>query len=109
MEWDARKTFKKEHWDIIYQNIPETSLLNLLYRLRIKANYHDIETFINADIDFKTFHEILGNIISYLNFVNEAYVHKAIGDKNYKVILDTFKGHIIDDKAESRYDRILEI
>lgn len=99
--------FTKKHWDIIYSSIPETTLLNIMYRLRIKANYHDIETFMNAEIDFRLFHEYLGNIVHYLNFVHEAYIHKAIGNENYKKILDDFNGHILEDRAKSRYHELI--
>lgn len=34
----------------------------------------------------------LGNIAQYLNFVHEAYVHKAMGDEAYKKILFDFRG-----------------
>jgi hypothetical protein len=37
---EFRKSFSKIHWNMVYKNIPETSLLNIMYRLRIKANYH---------------------------------------------------------------------
>lgn len=104
---ELSKTFKKKHWDIIYQSIPETTLLNILYRLRIKANYHDIETFINADINFKQFHNCLGNIVSYLNFVHESYLHKCIGDEKYKKILYDFNGHILEDRAKYRYEKYI--
>lgn len=104
---ELRKNLKKEHWNIIYQSIPETTLLNILYRLRIKANYHDIETFINADIDFMQFHKCLGNIVFYLNFVHEAYLHKCIGDENYRKILYDFSGHILDDRAKYRYEQLI--
>ncbi|MEK6616561.1 MAG: hypothetical protein AABZ32_10705 [Bacteroidota bacterium] len=102
-EGKFRQTFKKEHWDRIYTSLPETTILNIMYRLRIKANYHDIETFVNADIDFKKFHECLGNIIDYLNFVHEAYVVKVIGDVEYKKILDGFPSHLNKDTAIKRY------
>lgn len=103
------KKFSEKHWNYIYSSIPETTLLNMMYRLRIKANYHDIETFMNAEIDFKLFHEYLGNIVDYMNFVHEAYVHKAIGDQNYRKILEDFSGHIIEDRAKARYKHILKI
>lgn len=99
------KSFGKKHWDIIYKTIPETTLLNILYRLRLKANYRDIETFMNADIDFKQFHTCLGEIVSYLNFVHEAYLHKAIGDKDYKLIVDGFKGEY----HKGRYENIAKL
>lgn len=100
---EFRATFNKRHWDLIYQTIPETTILNIMYRLRIKANYHDVETFINADIDFKTFHESLSNIIYYLNFVHEGYIHKIIGKEQYENILYKFPGHLNDQTAKDRY------
>jgi hypothetical protein len=101
------KKFAKKHWDKVYEAIPETTIFNIMYRLRIKANYHDIETFMNADIDFKLFHEYLGNIVHYMNFIHEAYIHKAIGDMAYKKILFDFNGHIIENRAKSRYQDVI--
>jgi hypothetical protein len=102
---EFRAKFKKLHWDMIYQSIPETTILNMLYRLRIKANYYDVETFINADINFKIFHHSLSNIIYYLNYINEGYIHKVIGDVEYKKILDNFPSHLNSETAAARYDR----
>lgn len=103
------KRFTKKHWDKIYAKIPETTLLNLIYRLRIKANYHDIESFINADLDFKKFHEKIGKLISYLNFVHEAYFCKAVGIEEYKKILNSFGGHAFDHLAIRRFEIIKNI
>jgi hypothetical protein len=103
------KRFTKKHWNIIYNKIPETTLLNLIYRLRIKANYHDIETFINADLDFKKFHETIGKVISYLNFVHEAYFCKAVGIVEYEKIIESFDGHIFEDKAKKRFELIKKL
>lgn len=102
------KNFQKKHWDNLYKSIPETSLLNMMYRLRIKANYHDIETFVNADIDFPTFHKCLGNIISYLNFVHEAYLHKVIGDDKYEKILNDFGNNKLEIRAKKRYEKLIK-
>jgi len=106
-EGKLTKKFSKKHWDYIYSSIPETTLLNMIYRLRIKANYHDIESFMNAEIDFKLFHEYLGNIVQYLNFVHEAYIHKAIGDEDYRKILEDFKGHVNNERAKYRYKELI--
>lgn len=100
---EFRKAFLKVHWDLIYKTIPETTILNIMYRLRIKANYHDVESFINADIDFKIFHECLSNIIYYLNFVHEAYICKVVGKIEYEKILNKFPGHLNDETAIKRY------
>jgi hypothetical protein len=51
----------------------------------------------------------LGNIAQYLNFVDEAYVHKALGDEAYKKILFDFNGHILEERAKSRYKLISKI
>ncbi len=106
---EFRSSFRKNHWDLIYKTIPETTILNMIYRLRIKANYNDIETFVNADIDFQTFHQSLGNIIFYLNFVHEAYIHKVIGGVEYEKILNDFKAHMNSEKSLKRYDIIKAI
>lgn len=101
-----RKSFQKEHWDIIYRSIPETTILNMLYRLRIKANYKDVESFINAEIDFKRFHRSLSSIVSYLNYIHEAYFAKVVGIKEYEKILNEFNGHITEDRALKRFEKI---
>lgn len=101
------KSFKSKHWDKIYESIPQTSLLNIMYRLRIKANYHDIETFLNADIDFHVFHNCLCSIVSYLNLVHEAYILKAIGNSSYEKILTGFKGQLNKELSMKRYSEIL--
>jgi hypothetical protein len=103
------KRFTKKHWKTIYDKIPETTLLNLIYRLRIKANYHDIETFINAELDFKKFHEKMGFVVSYLNFVHEAYFCKSVGIEEYGKIMESFGGHIFEDKARKRFEIIKNI
>jgi len=105
---EFRKAFGKIHWDIIYETIPVTSVFNLLYRLRIKANYRDIESFINADIDFKSFHASLGELIHYLNFIHEAYVVKAIGNETYEKVLNDFPSHLNDRTALRRYHEIIK-
>lgn len=100
---EFRSNFSKKHWNLIYETIPETTILNIIYRLRIKANYHDIETFINADIDFKIFHKCLSSIINYLNYIHEAYIFKIIGKTEYEKILDKFPSHLNEDLAKKRY------
>lgn len=105
---EFRKTFKKEHWDIIYKTIPTTSVFNLLYRLRIKANYRDIESFVNADIDFKSFHTSLGDLIYYLNFIHEGYVAKAIGINEYETILRKFPSHLNKSTAIKRFEECIK-
>ena len=81
----------------------------MLYRLRIKANYRDIESFINADIDFKSFHSSLGELIYYLNFIHEGYIAKAIGIEKYEKILNNFPSHLSDDTAKERFENYIKV
>lgn len=104
------KRFRKNHWDKIYTKIPVTSIMNMLYRLRIKANYRDIETFLNADIAFHEFHDNLASILNYLSFIHEAYFAKALGSVRYEAILEEFpKRELIEDTAMSRYNMMQEL
>jgi hypothetical protein len=100
------KAFRKKHWDKIYGKIPVTSVMNMLYRLRIKANYRDIEAFLNADIAFEAFHENLAFIVDYLNFLHEAYFVKAVGKTSYEYILNGFRPELIEETALRRYEMI---
>jgi len=98
------KRYRETHWNLIYNHLHYTSIMNLLYRLRIKANYHDIDSFLNADINFRQFHELLTGIINYLNFVHEAFIAKKIGSENYHEIINDFPEHMFDENAETRFN-----
>lgn len=98
------KAFRKIHWDRIYKKMPVTSVMSLLYRLRIKANYHDIESFVNADVDFAAFHSNLSSIVDYLNYIHEAYLMKVIGEGAYKEMRKGFPKQLINDTALRRYE-----
>lgn len=107
---EFRKAFKAEHWNMLYTTIPQTTLLNMLYRLRIKANYRDIESFLHADIDFKGFCEALVALVDYMNFVHEAYLMKVIGKAKYEAILTAFPIGVNGETAIRRHrDHILPI
>lgn len=98
------KKFNPDQWHEITKNLGPTSLFDILYRLRIKANYNDIETFMHADINFQQFHECLTGIVGYLNFVHECYLAKAIGYKKYEIILNSFPAHLSDSFVKRRYE-----
>jgi hypothetical protein len=78
-----------------------------MYRLRIKANYHDIETFLNAEIDFPAFHKYLCLIVAYMNMIQEAYILKAIGKVEYEKILMGFKKEMNKELSLKRYSETL--
>jgi len=84
------KRFQAEHWKQITDRIGPTTCLDLLYRLRIKANYSCVSAFLHADTDLRSFYQHLCEIIEYFNFVHEAYLAKAIGSYNFEIILKKF-------------------
>ncbi len=101
---EIAKKFNKKQWLEIIKKLGPTSLFDILYRLRIKANYNDIETFMHADINFKQFHNCLTGVVGYLNFVHECYLAKAIGYRKYEMILNDFPAHLSGSFVKRRYE-----
>lgn len=74
-----RKNLSSTHWQRVSDTVGNTTIMDLLYRKRIKANYQDIDTFTYEGFKGKEVLTNLNNIVNRLNFVNEAYISKAIG------------------------------
>jgi hypothetical protein len=89
--------FKPEHWKQITDKMGVTTLFDMLYRQRIKANYQDIENLMYARQDAVEFHSVISEILYYLNFVHEAYLCKIVGLKDIenmtKDFSDNFEGN----------------
>ena len=47
-----------------------------------------------AEIDFKLFHESLLEIVSYLNGIHESYVAKAMGLEKYRQMVAALPPHL---------------
>lgn len=101
------KKFSEGHWNMIYTSIPETTILNFIYRLRIKANYHDIQSFIDADINFRSFNESLAYTINYLNWIHESYIVKCIGKSEYEKLLNGFPNLANNNSPKKRYESMI--
>ncbi len=91
-----------QHWDQITWRLGYTSIFDLLSRLRISSSNKEIDRFVEADIDFKLFHESLLNIVSYLNAIHESYVAQAIGIEKYKEIVATLPTHLQNSFVNAR-------
>lgn len=73
---------------------PPTSIYDCLYRLRIRANYENADTFIFSNIpdeQSKQFHDSLKNIVWISSLILETISAKYISSKNYKLILDKYE------------------
>lgn len=74
-----RKMLKAAEWEQVSQGLGLTSLLSLLYRKRIKANYRDIDTFLHPELRPDTLYEHLLCIVGALNATHEAMITEALG------------------------------
>lgn len=74
-----RRSFRLEDWEKVSDRLGKTSLLSLLYRKRIKANYRDIDTFLHDDLDVDAIVTDLLSIVGAVNLVHEVFVARAVG------------------------------
>jgi hypothetical protein len=83
-----------QHWQQITWRLGYTTIFDLLGRLRISQTSREIERYVEADIDFRLFHQSLLDIVSYLNGVHETYVAKAIGLERYRELVAQLPKHL---------------
>lgn len=96
-------------WQEVSDSIGHTTIIDLLYRKRIKANYQDIDTF--SSVHFKG-HEVLSNlgiIVNRINLINEAYIAKAIGISQYQEMLNRHLIRVTNDPVKMRFEAINNI
>lgn len=89
-----RKSLNQDNWTQVSTSIGATSLMDFLYRKRIKGNYQDIETYNCPYFDGESVLTNLINVVDRLNLANESYLAKAIGFKNYKNIAENHIGKV---------------
>ncbi len=94
--------FDTSHWQQLTWRFGYTTFFDLLSRLQISANHREIERFVEADINFKLFHQSLLDIVSYLNFVHESYVAKAVGLEVYRQWVAEWTEHLQHDFVKQR-------
>ncbi|MDO3696027.1 hypothetical protein QVZ41_14335 [Wenyingzhuangia sp. chi5] len=99
-EWkidNRKKRTPKNIKDKIIQNTPPTSIYDCLYRLRIRANYENADTFIFSQVSdhvASEFHECLKNIVWISSLILETISSKYLSSKNYKLILEDYKKNL---------------
>lgn len=84
-----KRAFNSADWSKVSEKLGATSLLSLLYRKRIKANYRDIDTFLSPQIDGPGIFDSLQQIVDTLNLIHEAMVAKIIGTVEFEKIQST--------------------
>lgn len=104
-----RKKLNPDLWQIVSNTIGHTTIMDLLYRKRIKANYQDIDTF--SSTQFKGIEVLtnLSNVVGRLNLVNEVFISKAIGINEYESMLSRHLKKVKNESVELRFETIQSI
>lgn len=82
-----KQAFDSEDWAKVSEKLGRTSLLSLLYRKRIKANYRDIDTFLSPQIDAVGIFRALQLTVNSINLVHEAFVARLVGRQKFEHLL----------------------
>ncbi|MGB3616626.1 MAG: hypothetical protein WBA12_00780, partial [Catalinimonas sp.] len=96
------KRFDYDHWDRLTWRIGYTTVFDLMERLQISGDHHEIARFAEADIDYALFHKSLVEVVGHLNFVHEAWVARTLGAERYQAELDVLPPHL--SFVQERYD-----
>lgn len=100
--------WKPQHWQQITWRLGYTTLFDLLGRLRISATSREIERYVEAEIDFRHFHESLMTIVRYLNGIHETYVAQALGLEKYREVIATLPPHLLGSFPAERLRTVVE-
>lgn len=105
----VRKKLNGPLWQQVSNTLGHTTIMDLLYRKRIKANYQDIDTFSSQHFKGLEVLENLTAVIDRLNLVNECYIAKAIGIDEYHTMLSKHLKKVDSAPADKRFGTIVEI
>ena len=103
-----RKTsFSADDWEQVSRHLGATSILSLLYRKRLKANYEDIETLLADELNPEFLYEDLIHVLTCLNLVHETFVAKGLGLTRYRELLSPGRSYPFVTKRLAAIQRIL--
>ncbi len=74
-----KKAFSQTDWSHVARALGATSIMSLLYRKRIKANYRDIDSFLHPALDAPVAYNNILRIVQALNISHEVYIARALG------------------------------
>ena len=73
-----KKALRVDEWRQVATALGPTSILSLLYRKRIKANYRDIDSFLHEGLDPGPLYEHLLRIVGAMNYVHEVFIARVM-------------------------------
>ena len=104
----TKKSISKTEWNDISNRQWDTTIMDMLYRMRIKSNYEEVNSFIDADYDVSNIIEQLKQIVFKLNFVNECYIAKLIGFDKFEELVNKFPTNIQDNHIQYRFNEHIQ-
>lgn len=97
-------------WMVVSDKLGPTTILDLLYRKRIKSNYGEVDSYISEDFaDGARILLCLREIVKWLNFVNEVYTAKAIGWPAFEQVYSHYKNDVSKGEIGERIVQIKRI
>ncbi len=106
---EKRKKLSDGHWIQVSEKLGPTSMIDFLYRKRIKGNYQDIDTYNSPEFDGISVLNDLICIIDRINLVNESYISKVIEFDTYQAMVTTQLHKVKNEKLSNRIKTIEEI
>lgn len=104
-----RKNLNRDNWKQVSNSIGSTSIVDFLYRKRIKGNYQDIETYNCPYFDGQSVLSNLITIVDRFNLTNETYLSKAIGFENYRDIAENHLDKVHNNRLKQRIEAIEQL
>jgi hypothetical protein len=99
-----KKALNSTEWGRVSNSLGKTSILSMLYRKRIKSNYHDIDSYLAIGLDAREIFHSLIKIVETLNLIHEACILKLIGETRIRNITDSASTNI--EFASDRIDHL---
>ncbi|MFC1545191.1 hypothetical protein ACFL44_00695 [Gemmatimonadota bacterium] len=91
-----KKNYSLEDWRTVSERLGPTSLLSLLYRKRIKANYGAIDTYLSNELEVAQLFQSLLTIVEGLNLVHEAFLACAMGRERNEALYSKARASMYD-------------
>ena len=84
-----KRSFTRDDWKQTSAKLGYTSLLSLLYRNRVRANYGEIDTFLSPELETHAVFRSLVSVVGCFNLVHEAMLRAVVGSDTFDRLLDS--------------------
>lgn len=90
-----KKRLSRDDWDILSKKAGATTVIDYLYRKRIKSDYRDVSGMCHSKVRGDAIYKSLVHITSSLNLVNETIICSIIGYQEYhSIAFSLYEGEI---------------